>query len=348
VAALAQNLALTQSCGGPPYSCQHYLLTTSGNSAELFVGPSEYPKFLGSIDTPAEALLMAFDGTFGGYQVRCDAPSVRPVEDGYEVVVLQMIEDCAPIVQQRVLLHIDRDGNRKLLRSNIASVTSACVGRRSESLTSSVESTGQAVADFFASIAHLEAASVDAFDHLRDELALHGADEELLADVLQARDDEVRHAQMTAELARKFGGSPQPPRVEPLPLRDLERIACENAAEGCVRETFGALVATYQASASSDSDVARALAEIAQDETRHAALAWRIATWLDDRLSDSARERVRLARARAIAELRDELSVSVPDSLRRVAGVPDAENAIAWLAELERTLWSSPARHASS
>jgi hypothetical protein len=181
---------------------------------------------------------------------------------------------------------------------------------------------------------------VDAFLHLRDELRAHGASPDLLASALQAARDEVRHARVTGDLARKFGAVPTEPRVDVMAIRDLDVIARENAAEGCVRETFGALVATYQAEAAGDPDVARALTAIAEDETRHAALAWRIAAWADARLGDAARARVRAARAAAVRELRAELDVAVPETLSTVAGVPRRAQALELLAGLERTLWS--------
>jgi hypothetical protein len=58
------------------------------------------------------------------------------------------------------------------------------------------------------------------------------------------------------------------------PARSLEELAVENAVEGCVRETYGALTAIWQARTAKDPSVAAAVRRIARDETRHAALSW--------------------------------------------------------------------------
>jgi len=110
-------------------------------------------------------------------------------------------------------------------------------------------------------------------------------------------------------------------------VRSLERIALENAVEGCVREAAGALVATWQASRAKDVAVRRSMARIAADETRHAALAWAVADWIEPRLSPGARERVRRARRGALDRLEREMASEPARDLVRVAGLPGAREA---------------------
>ena len=110
-------------------------------------------------------------------------------------------------------------------------------------------------ADYLARAAHLESASVLSFARLRRELASHGAPRCLLRAVRRARRDEERHAGSVGRLARRHGASPARPRVPRTAPRALEEIARENAVEGCVRETFGALVARLQASRCADPDL---------------------------------------------------------------------------------------------
>jgi hypothetical protein len=55
-------------------------------------------------------------------------------------------------------------------------------------------------------------------------------------------------------------------------------------------------MATGDAQSHPDPEIRRAMQRIAPDETRHAALAWTIAQWLDTKLNDGARARVRAAR----------------------------------------------------
>jgi hypothetical protein len=143
---------------------------------------------------------------------------------------------------------------------------------------------------------------------------------------------------VTARLARRFGGVPESPQVTPAPLRDLEAIAIENVAEGCVRETYGALVGRWQALRAADLRVRHAYAQIAEDELRHAALAWRIAGWIAPRLHARARCRADDARRQAVADLQRELAVEVSDDLRVRCGVPSAREGLALFGRLSATL----------
>src|SRR5439155_17831135 len=104
-------------------------------------------------------------------------------------------------------------------------------------------------------------------------------------------------------LARRFGGAYAPPTVHAREARSLEGIAVDNAVEGCVRETYGALVATYQAENAKDAAVRAAMKRIAREEIRHAALSWQLDGWLAGRLDRAARERVARAKLGARAEL---------------------------------------------
>jgi hypothetical protein len=115
-------------------------------------------------------------------------------------------------------------------------------------------------------------------------------------------------------------------------------MAVENAVEGCIRETFGAVVAAYQARACEDGTIARALSAIAEDEARHAELSWRVAAWLDLRLSDDARRRVTEAAHRAFADLKKEMDIEPHACLVASAGLPQARIAQRMLAMLEKRL----------
>ena len=192
----------------------------------------------------------------------------------------------------------------------------------------------------FAVVAHLEAASVHAFRRLGVELATHGAPAGLLRAAQRAQRDEVRHARLTGRMARRFGGAPARPRVERLPARPLDEVAIENAVEGCVRETFGALVTSYQAAHATDPEIARLMGAIAEDETRHAALSWAVAEWAAPRLDAAARARLAARCGEAIAALRREAGGRVPCELVTAAGMPGAEQQRALVGALEEQLWS--------
>jgi hypothetical protein len=203
----------------------------------------------------------------------------------------------------------------------------------------------EALGHFFAGVSHLEAASVRAFGVLEGELRRLGAPAELVRAARRSAGDEVRHARVTARIARRHGAEPPALRVVARPrARSFAAIAVENAVEGCVRETFGALVAAWQAAHAGDRRIARTMARIAADETRHAALAWAVAGWMEPRLDERSRRAVVAARRRAVRTLFREVRAPLPPVLVVRAGLPSAARAGALLEELETALWGPPAR----
>jgi hypothetical protein len=195
-----------------------------------------------------------------------------------------------------------------------------------------------AIGSYFARMAHLEAASVPAFGRMRGELESLGAPRSLLARVDRAVRDERRHARVIDRVARRFGARVQPPRVRRFRERSVEAMARENAIEGCVRETFGALVAVWQAEHATDGDVKRTMARIAVDETEHAALSWAVARFFEAKLSPRNRKGIERARSRAIAQLHAELSNDPHPDVVAHAGLPRASDALRLLEDLAAAL----------
>ncbi len=193
----------------------------------------------------------------------------------------------------------------------------------------------------FAEMARLEAASVHAFDRLAGELADHRAPRRLVDAATESARDEERHAAAMDRLARRFGAKGSRAHVRHVGRRSLATIARENAVEGCVRETFGALVNTWQAMHARDADVRSVLAAIARDETRHAALSWEIAAWAETRLTPTERRSIDRARRRAIATLASEIAAEAPRELRQRAGLPDAAECARMMAELGAHVWGT-------
>jgi hypothetical protein len=200
-------------------------------------------------------------------------------------------------------------------------------GRRVEGLEGAPD-VGETAASFFAHCAWLEAASMHAFRRLTRELTAHGAPARLVARSRRAAREEVRHTAITRRIARRYGGEIELPRVPRGSVRALAAIARENAVEGCVRETYGALVAMWQAEKAKDPEVRRALESIAHDEAGHAELAWETMEWLEPRLSPLEQRRVEAARRSAIEELRRELRQEPSEELVKVAGLPNARQAL--------------------
>lgn len=218
-----------------------------------------------------------------------------------------------------------------------------CEGRR-HACVASRGALGAGAGAFLARAAHDEAASVFAFAALARELAEHGAPAELLARIEAARRDEVRHAAVVRRLARARGGEPREPAVVATAARDLLAIAVENAVEGCVGETWAALVAAHQARDAREAEVREVYAEIAADEARHAELAWSIDAWLMEQLSASERALVAAARAAAVRRLCASAGVvAEEDAGARLLGVPSQARARDLLAGLAAELWSRAA-----
>jgi hypothetical protein len=214
------------------------------------------------------------------------------------------------------------------------------MGRRPAGLARARAKGRSPLGAFFGHAAHLEAASVEAFASLAEELTALGAPAELARAAERSARDEERHARLTGHIARRHGGEPPGVRVARRRSRSLEAMAIENAVEGCVRETFGALAASWQAAHARDPLIARTMASIARDETRHAALAWAIARWVEPRLDARTRRRIVAARRRAVRTLRRQARAVVPAVLVQRAGVPASPDAAKMLDALEAALWA--------
>lgn len=335
--ALTSDQFLVPPCGGC-VPAGKYLVYTKGDTVAKVTSAAELRSWLGATDDPAKAYMLVTTGI--RYSVDCSSPWVSDASDGYYVLATETLSDC-PITTQPVLLHVARDGTVTVVQRGEKKESNACVGRRPEGLVAAKGADGSALARHFAEAARLEAASVEAFRILERELAAHGAPRSLLRACDRARADEVRHARAMAKLARRYGARVEKPRVERRGIRDLFAIAAENAVEGCVNETYGALEGLHQARAAKDPEIRKVMAEIARDEIRHAALSWRVAAWIEPRLSADERARLRDLRARAVLSLAQRNAQAPDASIVAQAGVPDAHAATALAASLREQLWAA-------
>jgi hypothetical protein len=182
--------------------------------------------------------------------------------------------------------------------------------------------------DVLAGSAYLEAASVIAFEHLARDLAFHEAPFHLLEAALRAADDERRHTAMVHALAG--GPWPEPNATEWKP-RALVDIALENVVEGCVGETWGALVALAQARDARSPEVRAAFASIASDEIDHAALAHELDAWVRPLLSHGERAAVLAAKKEAWARF----AIDIDPAIARELGIPNGDASRRMLEALE-------------
>jgi hypothetical protein len=155
----------------------------------------------------------------------------------------------------------------------------------------------------FARAAADEAAAVLAFRRLAREIAAHEGPRALVMAAEQAAHEEVGHSRLMGMLARRHGARVTLPVAGALPVRPLDQVALENARQGCVRETLGAIVVAFQSLRARDGVVRGALRRIARDEAGHAALSWSVARWTEGRLGARGVAEARQAMVEAIVEL---------------------------------------------
>jgi hypothetical protein len=135
----------------------------------------------------------------------------------------------------------------------------------------------------FLTDALLEHASIASFSTFTLELLALGAPPELLLQAQAAATDEVTHARLTFAIAASFASVPMGPGPLPVsgivPSTDLAAVAAACVRDGCIGETMASLIAAEQARRTTVPAIRDALSRIAEDEARHAELAWRFVGW---------------------------------------------------------------------
>jgi len=338
LAGLRSSMGWTRPGGGFVQPTHWYAVFTRGDEVAPIVTLDALAAFLGPIDVAPEAAWLA---TERGYRILCDGNNARRTADGFELRV-ESGQTCgrgtgidhhvvavtaAGVLTVRETVR-ERDGDPNCV-----------IGRLSDGMDTLDAVPTRSLGDYLARAAELEAAAVHAFDRLARELRAFGAPDDLVAAAERSARDEVRHATLTARLARRRGGEVRTLPTPVLPVRTPAAVALENAVEGCVRETFGALQATFQAAHARDPELARAFRGVARDETRHAALAWEVAGWIDALLSPEERAEVATAQRAAVEALRGALGAEVPAAVVVQAGVPRARQARGLLDAVTPALW---------
>jgi len=326
-------------------NCQdHVVVVTRGDEVSFVEERAALVALLGGvIDTEHDAMIAL---AFAGYDLSCfvdgspptEGWRVRSTEIGYE---LQQFGTGCGAPAGATVYRVDPTGYTQFVSNTDLGGSTCEVGRRPEGLCPVPPTVvhHSELGAYFAGAAHLEAASVHAFDRFARELQALGAPEGMVADAWGAALEEIEHTRAVGAIALRFGGELSPPRVEATELRDAFAIALENAVEGCVRETYGALVACHQAQSALDPMVRGAMVQIAEDETRHSQLAWQVAMWLEPKLTAEQRLTVRAARYAAFAELRSTLAKdTLSPPARKLAGLPDAEVAMGLVDQLGTAL----------
>ncbi|APR75571.1 Hypothetical protein A7982_00917 [Minicystis rosea] len=161
--------------------------------------------------------------------------------------------------------------------------------------------------------AAFEHASVASFARAALSLLAAGAPPDLVAATHTAAIDEVHHAQVGYALASAYAGAPRGPSALPLAGAlgevSLATIAVETFIDACAGESTAALSLREAAMAADNPKLCAILSRIAEDEERHAELAWRTVAWALHQGGDGVAE----ALANAVASLRAELCAPEPE-----------------------------------
>lgn len=142
------------------------------------------------------------------------------------------------------------------------------------------------LSEYWRRAAEIEHASVASFARFTLQLMSLGAPPSLLAQAHQAGLDEIEHARLAYGLAQRFGGGSMSAgrlslagALDQQLLEDPQAIVLATLREGCVGETLAAAWAALAAKRCKDAETKAILEQIAQDELRHAALAWETLAW---------------------------------------------------------------------
>lgn len=353
----AYGVPCTQSSNTAPTSCQkRYELVQEQEKTKraVFAIVTHYDRFqlvtdqpalralLGEIDTPLEAeLLASFAAQAKRWSPQCDGMSrtivvTKASPSGYTLSTERRLrkgtfkmsdgtEGCSDcIIAEKRSVTVRPNGEVALgsPKEDMWMRPMGCGRSPGWTCASTPSARPRTAGEYLARAAHLEAASVAAFARIAEELEALGAPSVLVERARRAAIEEETHARLLGDLARAHGAEPPPFVWKPYELRGAFELALDNTTEGCVNETFGALVLHVQALTAEDAAERQVFASIAEDEARHAELSHDVADWLDGRLSRAERETVR----RASTEARDALvhGPALDDELElRKLGLPD-------------------------
>ncbi len=182
----------------------------------------------------------------------------------------------------------------------------------------------------------LEHASIASFARFSLQLLAMGAPSDLVAATQRAMGDEIEHAKLCYAIARTYGGDATGPSALPAataPISsDVRAIATALVDEGCIGEALAAAEAAILADRCEVPEVARALRRVAEDERRHAALAYRALAWMASLHPEIVREVV----GRSLAEpVKPPVEApAMPASGKSRHGLRDAAETAWWSAQV--------------
>jgi hypothetical protein len=178
--------------------------------------------------------------------------------------------------------------------------------------------------------ARMEHASVAAFARVILQLCALGAPAELVEATQLALADEIRHARVCFAVASVLLDAPLGPGPIALDgadekLDDVESVVLDLLAGGCLGETAAAARARIASTCAAAPLLSTILQRIADDESGHAALAFRTLHWLASSPMYAATTRVAIARFAATLGPRGKSHEMDPDAALGISGLSPAE-----------------------
>ena len=153
----------------------------------------------------------------------------------------------------------------------------------------------------------LEHGSIAAFARFMLQLLALGAPASLVEGANAAIAEETTHARLAFAVASAYAGQtlgPGPLCIErALEATSLRDVVVAAIREGCLGETVSAIQAAEALSYVTDPALRQVLMTIADDETRHAQLAWRFVQWALEQGDDEIRRAAREEFTRAASEI---------------------------------------------
>jgi hypothetical protein len=115
--------AMTAQSGfGPsclPGQCFNYIAVNRGDTSSLVITREELVTFLGTIDSSSEAALIAFSHGYLWDASEPSAGSARVSEEGFELLVTELVQACLPIQTDRVQVQVSPAGALTVTRQQV-------------------------------------------------------------------------------------------------------------------------------------------------------------------------------------------------------------------------------------
>jgi hypothetical protein len=194
--------------------------------------------------------------------------------------------------------------------------------------------TRRALADVYSKDALTEHASVASFARFLLECLALGTPADIVLEAQRALADEVTHATSSFALASAYAGVDLGPSALDISNAMSQHVTLAECVrrtfrEGCIAETVSAELIHAAADVASDPAVKSVLGRTAEDERRHAVLAWRFVAWAVAREGEPLRALIREELQRAHEHVGF-------GALTQLAGDAAALRAHGYLGEAER------------